>query len=70
MKHQTKSSGPATQTKDELLSPQQAGKFLNLHPITLRRYRRDGVLRALRLPGGGIRYRRDDLLKLLELTNA
>lgn len=58
---------PAT---SDLLRPKEAGKLLNLHVISLRRYRAQGRLKAYRLPGGGIRYHRDDLLKLLELSEA
>ena len=50
----------------DLLTPVEGAALLGLHPLTLRRYRHQGRLRAFRLPGGGVRYLRADLLALLQ----
>lgn len=71
----TKSSPPTapetgeqatTQSKPDLLSPHDAAALIGVHPVTLRRYRKDGKLAARRLPGGGVRYARSDIFGLLE----
>ena len=58
-------SNPTT-TNTDLLPPKEAAVLLSVHPITLRRYRHDGKLKAFRLPGGRVRYQRSALLALLE----
>jgi hypothetical protein len=61
-----KSATPINLTPD-LLTPKDGAKLIHCHPITLRRYRAQGILAAFRLPGGRVRYKRADLLALLEV---
>lgn len=52
----------------ELISIMDAAKELSVHPQTLRRFVKDGRLKAYRVPGRGNRYmvERDELAKLTE----
>jgi hypothetical protein len=60
------SAKPTLDPSTDLLSPKEGGALLGMHPISLRRYRHQGILDAYRLPGGRIRYSRVALLALLE----
>jgi excisionase family DNA binding protein len=53
------------QTDDELLTPAQAAKELKLHPRTVRRYIREGKLKAIRLSNFYLRIRRSELERFL-----
>jgi len=49
---------------DKLLSIQEAAEFLGVHPETLRRWDREGVLQAIKVnERGDRRYRYEDLLR-------
>lgn len=52
------------------MSPREAAELIGVNAVTLRRYRHQGKLKALRLPGGGIRYNRNAVLGLLEPVRA
>lgn len=52
--------------QSDLLSVQDAAKFIHVHPETLRRYAEKGILPANKTVGGHRRYLRSDLECLLE----
>lgn len=56
---------PAPETP-ETLTRRQAGKILNLHPLSLKRYDKAGILHPIRLTSRTVRYNRDEVLGLLK----
>lgn len=50
--------------EDELLATSAAAEILGVHAQTLRRYEREGLISARRLPSGQRRYRMGDLVAL------
>ena len=50
---------------ETLLTAREVRKSLRVSEPTLWRWRRDGKLKALKLPGGGVRFRDADVLKVL-----
>ena len=61
---------PTPSTHDALLNYQQAARLLNVHPDTVRRYWKQGLLPVVRLPKTGnrpglIRFRKTDVEALL-----
>jgi putative resolvase len=53
-----------------LLTPLQIRRLYGLHPNTLLKWERHGLIRPLRTPGGRRRYRREDVEALLGLEEA
>ncbi len=53
---------------EPLMTTQGAAEWANVHPQTIRRWVRDGLLRAYTLPTGVKRYRREDVEALLTGT--
>jgi len=51
---------------NELLTAQQVAERLSVHVESVRRWTRQGDLRAVRLPSGRYRYRTDDVAALLD----
>lgn len=51
---------------ERFLTADEVRKSLRVSEPTLWRWRRDGKLQALKLPGGGLRFREADVLKVLE----
>lgn len=51
---------------DELMRTAQVAKLLDVDRTTVTRWVRLGLLPAIRLPGGQLRYRRADVEKLLQ----
>lgn len=50
----------------ELLTLQEARKLLKKHPNTLRKWDKQGVLKAIRIgPRGDRMYKKEDILKLI-----
>ena len=47
----------------------QAARQLGVHPYTLKRWERAGLVRPLRSPGGGRYYRQRDLARLLHAAH-
>lgn len=67
----TRNQGVAAGGDETLLKPGEAAEFLGVHPVTLRRWVREGHVTALRLPTSQrMRFRRSDLLKALERGGA
>lgn len=53
----------------ELLSLKKACKILQVHPNTLRKWDRKGILKAVRFgERGDRRYKKEDILKLINKT--
>lgn len=53
-------------TKSRLLKMSEASELLNVHPNTLRKWDKNGVLKAVRFGvRGDRRYKKEDLLKLV-----
>jgi putative resolvase len=50
---------------EKLLTSHQVAKLLNVWPETLRRWEKEGKLKALRTPGGHRRYKESQIKKLL-----
>jgi hypothetical protein len=50
----------------ELLTRREAGKILNLHPLSLKRYDKAGILHPIRLTSKTVRYSRGEVLGLLK----
>jgi len=50
---------------EELVTVEEAAKILKLRRETIRRYIKNGYLKALTLPGGDYRLREKDIQKLL-----
>lgn len=50
----------------ELLTAQQVAERLSVHVESVRRWTRQGDLRAVRLPSGRYRYRAADVTALIE----
>ena len=50
---------------EELLTIKEAAKILKVRRETIRRYIKNGYLKAVTLPGGGYRLREQDIQKLL-----
>ena len=48
----------------EFLSPAKAAEILYVHPQTLRRYEKDGLLTVSRTSGGHRRYKKEDIQNL------
>jgi excisionase family DNA binding protein len=49
-----------------LMTAREVADLLGVSPETILRWTRRGVLPAIRLPGGALRYREDDLHQWLE----
>ncbi len=56
---------PAPETP-ATLTRKQAGKILNLHPLSLKRYDKAGKLHPIRLTARTVRYDRREVLSLLQ----
>jgi excisionase family DNA binding protein len=55
------------EVKNLLLSTGDVARLLNVHPNTVRRWSRDGLLKTYRLgPRGDRRFMREDVQKMLE----
>ena len=55
------------ENNQKLLKISEAAKLLNVHPNTLRKWDKKGILEAVRFgERGDRRYRREDLLKLIK----
>ncbi|HSS10539.1 MAG TPA: helix-turn-helix domain-containing protein [Acidimicrobiales bacterium] len=50
---------------DEWLTVGEAAELIGIHPTTLRRYEREGLIKARRTPTNQRRFRRSDVEKLL-----
>jgi hypothetical protein len=57
---------PAPETPEPLLTRREAGKILNLHPLSLKRYDKAGILKPIRLTSKTVRYSREEVLGLLK----
>lgn len=51
---------------ERFLTAEEVRKSLRVSEPTLWRWRRDGKLQALKLPGGGVRFREAAVLKVLQ----
>ena len=52
---------------DRWLTTETAAKYLQMHPETMRRWAREGVIPAAKLGNrGGFRFKREDLDRFLE----
>ena len=49
-----------------LLTLSEVAQLLRVHANTLRRWDREGILKALRTPGGQRRYRKSDIDTIIE----
>ncbi len=55
---------------DRMLTLNEVAYFLHVHPSTVRRWEKDGQLRAYRLgPKGVIRFKREDVSDFLNFIN-
>ena len=64
-------SGSNRDSPLELLTVGQAARSLNVHPNTVRRWSRQGLLNCYRVgPRGDRRFRRTDVERLLEVKSA
>ena len=59
-------SATDNKTPPELLTVKQVAAQMGVHPNTVRRWERRGILNAFRLPGGHRRFRRSDVETLLQ----
>jgi len=53
--------------RGKLLTVPEAADLLGVHPSTITRWVREGILESRRLPGGRLRFKLDDLEKLLKV---
>ena len=64
-------SGDNGNLESELLSVGQAARSLGVHPNTVRKWSKEGLLKSYRIgPRGDRRFRRSDVERLLELRSA
>jgi len=54
----------------ELLTVTEVAEVLRVHPATVRRWAREGVLTATDTPGRSLRFRREDIERLLVAGDA
>lgn len=53
--------------EEKLFKISETAKLLNVHPNTLRKWDKKGILKAIRFgERGDRRYRKEDIIKLLE----
>ena len=52
--------------RDELLSPTEAARRLDINPKTLKRWANDGRIAYVRLPNGYLKFRADDVAAVRE----
>ena len=55
---------------EELMTVKEAAKILKVHPATIRRYIKNGHLKAATLPYGDYRLREKDIQKLLKPSSS
>jgi len=51
--------------KKELLTPAEVAKLFGVSPVTVRKWSQDGLLSAVKTPGGHRRYRRKEIFEYL-----
>lgn len=48
-----------------LLKPKEVARLFQVHPVTLRRWDREGKINAIRTPGGQRRYLKSEIEKII-----
>lgn len=61
---------PVSEQPEPFLTRKQAAKILNLHPLSLKRYDKAGILHPARPTARTVRYDRREVLSLLQTGGA